>query len=267
MHNYNQLATKILEQGIEEQSRIGSTISLHNEMLSFDLNKGFPLMTTKHVGHKSIIAETLWYLKGTTSITYLKENGVHVWDKFADEHDEIGKTYSWQFRNFNGVDQVKEVIRQLNREDDITDRRAIINLYNVSELNDMSIPPCVSFIQFNVFYINGEKRLDTSVYQRSADLCLGVPYDIAEMALLTHIIASYTDSKPNNMTFFFSNVHVYTAHIETLKEQLKEEPTELPTVTLNTERIKELEPEELTKNLFKFNGVKTDRKKFYYELF
>lgn len=267
MQNYRNLGNKILNNGILEQTRIGSTLSLHNEVLSFDLNKGFPLMTTKHVGHKSIIAETLWYLKGTTSIAYLKENGVHVWDKFADDNDDIGRTYSWQFRNFNGVDQVKEVINKLNREDDITDRRAIINLYNVSELDTMSIPPCIGTIQFNAYYINGEKLIDASVYQRSGDFCLGAPYDIAEMALLTHIIGAYTDSKPMNMAFFYSNVHVYTAHIETLKEQLKIEPTELPQVILNKERIKELEPEDLTKNLFKFEGVRTDRKKFKYELF
>jgi thymidylate synthase len=267
MQNYNDLGNKILNNGILEKTRIGSTISLHNEVLSFDLTKGFPLMTTKHVGHKSIVTETLWYLKGTTSIAYLKENGVHVWDKFANEHDDIGKTYSWQFRNFNGVDQVKEVIKKLNREDNITDRRAIINLYNVSEINKMSIPPCITSVQFNVYYVNEEKFIDTSVSQRSGDFCLGVPYDIADMALLTHIIAAYTDSKPANITFFYSNVHIYTAHIETLKEQLKIEPTALPEVILNKEKIKELEPEDLTKDLFEFKGIKTDRKKFKYELF
>lgn len=267
MNNYNELAKKILEKGILEKSRIGSTLSLHNETLSFDLNKSFPLMTTKHVGHKSIINETIWYLKGTTSIKYLKDNNVHVWDKFADLDDNIGKTYSYQFRNFNGVDQIKEVIKQLNRDDDITDRRAIINLYNISDLNEMSIPPCIAVIQFNAYYIDGEKRIDTSIYQRSADFCLGVPYDIAEMSLLAHIIGAYTDSKPHNITFFYSNIHIYTAHIETLKEQLLEEVKTLPVLFLNYEGIKNTEPEDLKENFFVFANIPKNRKKFKYELF
>lgn len=267
MDNYNALGHKILQKGILEQTRIGSTYSLHNEMLSFDLNKSFPLMTTKHVGHKSIIHETLWYLKGTTSIEYLKENNVHVWDKFADQDNDIGKTYSWQFRNFNGVDQVKDVIQRLNRDDGITDRRAIINLYNVSELKEMSIPPCIATIQFNVYYVDGVKLIDASVYQRSADFCLGVPYDIAEMALLTHIIAAYTDSKPMNMTIFYSNIHVYTAHVETLKEQLKEEVKLHPVLFVDTESVKAVEPEDLKPAFFVLTDIPEGRKKFAYELF
>lgn len=267
MNNYIALGNKILEHGLKEETRIGSTRSLHNEVLSFNLDEGFPLMTTKHVGHKSIINELLWYLKGTTSIKYLKDNKVHVWDKFADANDDIGKTYSWQFRNFNGVDQVKEVISQLNRDDRITDRRAIINLYNVSDLKEMSIPPCITFIQFNVYYVAGEKRLDASIYQRSADFCLGVPYDIAEMALLTHVIAAYTHSRPMNMTIFYSNIHVYEAHVNTLKEQLKVEPKELPHLIVDTERVIMSEPEELKADMFKVMRIPKDRQKFEYELF
>jgi thymidylate synthase len=267
MKNYELLGKRIIITGIEENTRIGPTRALHNQTLSFDLSQGFPLMTTKHVGHKSIIHETLWYLKGTTSIKYLKDNGVHVWDKFADSNDEIGKTYSYQFRNFNGVDQVKEVIRLLNAGDKNTNRRAIINLYNVSDLDEMSIPPCISLIQFNLFYFDDERMLDASIYQRSADFCLGVPYDIAEMALLTHIIAAYTNSKPNNMTIFYSNIHIYEPHVETLLDQLTEKSKALPVLYVDVEAVKQSEPEDLTIDMFKLEGIPEFRKKYRYELF
>lgn len=266
MKNYIKLGKKILKNGHTEHTRIGKTIALHNETLSFDLKKGFPLMTTKFVGKNSIIAETLWYLKGTDSINFLKENNVKVWDMFANDKGSVGKTYSWQFRNFGGIDQVKEVIKQLN-EPNITNRRAIINLYNVFDLPEMSIPPCIALIQFNITYIDNTKVLDVSVYQRSGDFCLGVPYDIAEMALLSHIIGAYTDSVPNNMTIFYSNIHIYEPHIEELKKQLKVKPKKLPTVTLNTENIKSSEPENLKKEYFNIINIPKNRKKFYYKLF
>jgi len=265
-YNYIELGKKILKEGITENTRIGPTLSLHNQMLSFDLQFGFPLMTTKHVGQKSIITETLWYLKGTTSIDYLKENDVHVWDKFADANNDIGKTYSWQFRNFNGVDQVKDVINRLNVADKTTDRRAIINLYNVNELEEMSIPPCITTIQFNAYWIDNKKYVDSSIYQRSGDFCLGVPYDIAEMALLTTIIAAYAKATPKNMTVFYSNVHVYKAHIKTLEKQLLEEPTAFPELSYDHLEILKREPEDLTPDLFYLSGVRK-RKKFDYELF
>lgn len=267
MKNYRELGKRILSEGHTEKTRIGDTVTLHNQFLSFDLSEGFPLMTTKHVGFKSIVNETLWYLKGTTSIKYLKDHKVHVWDKFADSNDDIGKTYSYQFRNFAGIDQVREVIKALNREDGITDRRAIINLYNVADLKEMSIPPCIAMIQFNAYFKNGIKYLDASVTQRSADFCLGVPYDIAEMALLTHIISVYTDSKPANMTIFYSNIHVYKAHVETLKEQLEIEPKELPELFYHRNAILSLKPEYLGADLFSIEGIPKGRKKFYYELF
>lgn len=222
-------------------------------------------MTTKHVGFKSIVTETLWYLQGTTSIKYLEDNKVYVWSKFADDNKDIGKTYSYQFRNFAGVDQVEEVIKLLN-EDGTTNRRAIINLYNVGELDEMSIPPCIATIQFNAFWVKGVKYIDASIYQRSADFCLGVPYDIAEMALLTHIIGVYTDATPRNMTFFYSNIHVYTPHIDTLKLQLQQTPKELPTLILNKEAIKQVRPEHLTHDMFALIGT-VKRDKFSYELF
>jgi thymidylate synthase len=265
MKNYIDLGNQILYRGHTEFTRVGPVLALHNQTLSFDLTYGFPLMTTKHVGQKSIIHELLWYLKGTTNIEYLKKNNVTVWDKFADKNGEIGKTYSYQFRNFNGVDQVKEVIGML-QNDDVTNRRAIINLYNIADLAEMSIPPCISLIQFNTYNIDGIKFLDMSVTQRSADFCLGVPYDIAEMALLAEIMAAYTGSIAKNMTFFYSNIHIYKAHISTLKEQLMNNPTALPTLVINRQAVAVTKPEDLTIDMFDFLEV-PKRKKYQYELF
>jgi thymidylate synthase len=269
MENYIKLGKQIISDGIKQNSRIGPTRALHNQVLKYDLSKGFPLMTTKYVGPKSIIHETLWYLQGTTSINYLEENKVFVWSQFADENKDIGKTYSYQFRNFGGVDQVKEVIKRLTKDDEeqYTDRRAIINLFNSAELDQMSIPPCIAMLQFNVYWEDNKKYIDATILQRSADFCLGVPYDIAEMALLTHIIAAYVKAIPKELAIFYSNIHVYEAHVETLKEQLEEEPKELPELVLDINRIRATEPEELKPEWFDITNIPKGRKKFKYELF
>lgn len=269
MKNYVTLGNKILKQGHIEKTRVGKTLALHNQELQFDLTKGFPLMTTKYVGPLSVIHELLWYLKGTTSIKYLKDNNVHVWDKFADSNDEVGKTYSYQFRNFNGIDQLQNAIDELKKFDDTgeTNRRVIINLYNPSDLPAMSIPPCITSIQFNIYIKKGAKCLDSSIYQRSADFCLGVPYDIAEMALLTEIMAVYSGSVARNMSIFYSNVHVYDAHKATLKQQLLEEPKELPWLYIDKPAIRKTKPEELTRDMFEIMSIPENRKKFIYELF
>jgi thymidylate synthase len=268
MRNYIELGKRILNLGHIEKTRIGETLALHNQVLSFNLwTERFPLMTTKFVGPKSIINETLWYLKGTTNTKYLTDNNIHVWDKFAAIDGEIGKTYSYQFRNFGGIDQFLEVIKNLNNIKGITSRRAIINLYNIKDLEEMSIPPCIAIIQFNLYEDAGFRWLDTSVYQRSADFCLGVPYDIAEMALLAEIVGAYTHSIPDNLTIFYSNIHVYKEHIETLKKQLEVEPKELPILIADVFRIENTKPEDLTEDMFIFSGISEDRKKFHYELF
>lgn len=269
MKNYVSLGNRLIKSGIKQNSRIGPTRALHNQVLKYDLTKGFPLMTTKFVGHRSIITETIWYLQGTESIKYLEDNKVFVWSQFADENKSVGKTYSYQFRNFGGVDQVKEVIKRLTKDDDekFTDRRAIINLFNTAELDEMSIPPCIATIQFNVYWVKGIKYIDATINQRSADFCLGVPYDIAEMALLTHIIGAYVNARPKNMAIFYSNIHVYEAHVEVLKEQLKEEPKELPTLIIDTRAVAKSEPENIQKEWFIIIDIPEGRKKFSYELF
>ena len=269
LKNYIELGKKILKQGHKEKTRIGNTVALHNQILSYDLSNGFPLMTTKWVGPKSIITELLWYLKGSTSIKYLNDNKVHVWDKFANQNRDIGKTYPYQFRNFNGIDQIKVVLQQLDtfEEENVTDRRAIINLYNISELSEMSVPPCITMIQFNLYINSGVKYLDTSVFQRSGDFCLGVPYDIAEMALLAEIISAYTNSIARDLSIFYSNIHIYESHIEELKKQLKEEPKKLPRLRMRRYEVSHTAPEDLDLDMFEIKNIPDKRKKYNYELF
>lgn len=266
MKNYVDLGIKILNEGILEKTRVGNAYALHGESLSFNLKEGFPLLTTKKVGHKSIIHEALWYLKGTTSIDYLESNKVFVWSKFANEHNDIGKTYSFQFRNFNGIDQVAESIKKL-QDSSYTDRRNIINLYNVSDLAEMSIPPCISLIQLYTYFDDKNvKQLDLVAYQRSADFCLGVPYDIAEMAVLANVFAAYGDAEPNKLIIQYGNVHVYKVHADTLELQLKEKPEKLPVLEVDREAIKAVQPEDIKAEMFTITGIKKDRTVYSYEL-
>lgn len=226
MRNYLDLGLKIINEGKWLDSRNGKIKALFGEQLKFDLTDGFPLMTTKYINFEHIKHETFWYLKGTDKIDYLKEHNINIWNLWADENNSIGPTYGVQWRNFNNTnyDQVLEVIR-LIKEDPFS-RRIIINGWSPSQLDKMALPPCLVLIQFHVDNYN---KLHTTVYQRSADFCLGVPYDIAEMALLTYIIAEYTNKQVGTLTVHYGNIHFYEEHIETFKnEQLFRSITALP---------------------------------------
>jgi len=200
--------------------------------MRFDLTKGFPLVTTKKVHLKSIIHELLWFLKGETNIQYLKENGVGIWDEWADERGELGPVYGKQWRSWVGadgkvVDQVSELISQIKKNPD--SRRLIISAWNVADLPDMALMPCHTIFQFYV----AEGKLSCQLYQRSADVFLGVPFNIASYALLTMMIAQVCDLKLGEFIHTFGDVHIYNNHMEQVKLQLSREPFPLPIMKLN----------------------------------
>jgi len=230
MRNYLELGNKIIEQGDRVETRTGFTRSLTGESLSFNMADGFPMLTTKYINPLHIKHEVLWYLMGTTSIEYLQNNNIHIWDNWADEYNDIGKTYGYQWRRFNGDnhlgDQYKNAINLLKM--DPFSRRILINGWNPLELHEMNLPPCI----INLHLIaRPDNKLDLVVYQRSADFCLGVPYDIAEMALLLHMICAEVDMIPNKLTITYGDVHVYENHIDTFKTvQAIRTPSKLPTL-------------------------------------
>ena len=259
MENYNNLAKKILIEGDIKTSRQNvATRSLNGESLKIDLRKGFPLLTNKFINFNHIVTEVLWYLKGTDKITYLKENNVHIWDSWADENDSIGKTYGYQWRNFNsqGIDQIQQAIDLL--KNDPTSRRIIINGWNPAQLKEMLLPPCVMNLQF----ISNGEYLDLVVYQRSADYAVGVPYDIAEMALINIMVAGVVNMKPRYLTMQFGDVHVYEPHVEALSKQIEKELKELPMLIVNFKN----KLEDYTKKDFVLNNYHT-KEKIKYEVY
>jgi thymidylate synthase len=200
--------------------------------MRFDLQKGFPLVTTKKVHMKSIIHELLWFLKGETNIQYLKENGVRIWDEWADENGELGPVYGKQWRSWEGkdgkvVDQISELIKQIKSNPD--SRRLIVSAWNVTELPEMALMPCHTLFQFYV----ANRRLSCQLYQRSADVFLGVPFNIASYALLTLMIAQVCDLEPGEFIHTFGDVHIYNNHIEQVKLQLSRSPFPPATMKLN----------------------------------
>ena len=235
MKQYHDLLRHILDTGVQKHDRTGTgTISCFGYQMRFDLKEGFPLVTTKKVHLKSIIHELLWFLKGETNIQYLKENGVSIWDEWADENGELGPVYGKQWRSWEGangvvVDQVKDLIDQIKKNPD--SRRLIISAWNVAELPKMALMPCHSLFQFYV--ANGE--LSCQLYQRSADVFLGVPFNIASYALLTLMVAQVCDLKPGSFVHSFGDVHIYNNHIDQVNLQLSREPFPLPTMKLNPE--------------------------------
>ncbi|NDE78317.1 MAG: thymidylate synthase [Chitinophagaceae bacterium] len=233
MQQYHDLLRHILENGIEKTDRTGTgTRSVFGYQMRFDLSKGFPLVTTKKVHLKSIIYELLWFLKGQTNIAYLKENGVSIWDEWADENGELGPVYGKQWRSWEGkdgkvIDQITDLLHQLKTNPD--SRRMIVSAWNVAELSQMALMPCHSLFQFYV----ADGKLSCQLYQRSADVFLGVPFNIASYALLTHMIAQVAGLEPGDFVHTFGDVHIYNNHVEQVKLQLSRTPFPLPQLRLN----------------------------------
>lgn len=235
MQQYHQLLQHILDNGVEKSDRTGTgTISSFGYQMRFDLANGFPLVTTKKVHLKSIIYELLWFLQGSTNIAYLKENGVSIWDEWADENGELGPVYGKQWRSWEGkdgktVDQISDLVKQIKSNPD--SRRLIVSAWNVADLPEMALMPCHTLFQFYV--ANG--KLSCQLYQRSADVFLGVPFNIASYALLTLMLAQVCDLEPGDFVHSFGDVHIYNNHLEQVKLQLSRTPYPLPQLKLNPE--------------------------------
>ena len=233
MQQYHDLLKHILEKGTDKTDRTGTgTKSVFGYQMRFDLAKGFPLVTTKKVHLRSIIHELLWFLKGETNIAYLKDNGVSIWDEWADSEGELGPVYGKQWRRWEGkngqvVDQIASLVQEIKNNPD--SRRLIVSAWNVAELPQMALMPCHSLFQFYV--ANG--HLSCQLYQRSADVFLGVPFNIASYALLTHMIAQVCQLEPGDFVHTFGDVHIYSNHFEQVKLQLSRQPFPLPTLQLN----------------------------------
>jgi thymidylate synthase len=234
MQQYHQLLRHILENGVQKTDRTGTgTQSVFGYQFRFNLEEGFPLVTTKKLHLKSIIYELLWFLKGETTIAYLKENGVSIWDEWANEQGELGPVYGKQWRSWEGkdgkvVDQIKDLIAQIKSNPD--SRRLIVSAWNVADLPKMALMPCHALFQFYV--ANG--KLSCQLYQRSADVFLGVPFNIASYALLTHMIAQVCGLGVGDFVHTFGDVHIYNNHREQVLLQLSRDPYPLPTLQLNT---------------------------------
>lgn len=234
MKKYIDLGLKLINDGELHETRTGTTKSLTGQMLSFDLVNGFPLVTTKYINFEHILHEVLWYLKGTDSIEYLQKHNIHIWDAWADKNNSIGKTYGYQWRSFNGDpalgDQWQNAITLLKTNP--SSRRIMINGWNPLQLHEMNLPPCIINLHF---IAQNDNKLDLVVYQRSGDYCLGVPYDIAEMALLLEIMSHTVGMHASKLTIFYGDLHIYENHIETfLKEQSMRMPLYLPKLSINS---------------------------------
>ncbi|MDQ0225210.1 thymidylate synthase [Metabacillus niabensis] len=233
MKQYLDLCKHVLENGVKKEDRTGTgTISTFGYQMRFNLQEGFPLMTTKKLHTKSIIHELLWFLKGDTNIKYLQENGVRIWNEWADENGELGPVYGHQWRSWpahdgSSIDQISNVIHQIKNNPD--SRRLIVSAWNVADVDDMALPPCHCFFQFYV----AEGKLSCQLYQRSADVFLGVPFNIASYALLVYMVAQVTDLEVGEFVHTFGDVHIYLNHLEQVKEQLQREPRPLPVLKIN----------------------------------
>ncbi len=242
MKNYHDLLQHILENGTDKNDRTGTgTRSVFGYQLRYDLSDGFPLVTTKKVHLKSIIYELLWFLKGDTNIKYLTDHGVSIWNEWADENGELGPVYGAQWRSWQGaggkvVDQISEVIQQIKTNPD--SRRLIVSAWNAAEIPNMALAPCHALFQFYV----ADGKLSLQLYQRSADVFLGVPFNIASYALLLTMVAQVCDLEVGEYIHTFGDVHIYNNHFEQVKTQLAREPRALPQMILNPD----------VKNIFDF---------------
>lgn len=233
MKQYQDLVRHVLTHGNKKEDRTGTgTVSVFGYQMRFDLNAGFPLLTTKKVHLKSIIHELLWFLQGSTNIAYLKENGVRIWDKWADEHGNLGPVYGYQWRNWpkpDGahIDQITQVVNMIKSNPD--SRRLIVSAWNVADVDQMKLPPCHAFFQFYV----ADGKLSCQLYQRSADIFLGVPFNIASYALLTMMVAQVCGLKLGDFVHTLGDAHIYSNHFEQLNEQLKRDLRTLPIMHIN----------------------------------
>lgn len=235
MQQYHDLLNHVLGHGHQKTDRTGTgTISVFGYQMRFNLAQGFPLLTTKKVHLKSIIHELLWFLKGSTNIAYLKENGVKIWDEWADAEGNLGPVYGYQWRNWpkpdgSHIDQITQVVNQIKKTPD--SRRLIVSAWNVADVDQMKLPPCHAFFQFYV----ADGKLSCQLYQRSADIFLGVPFNIASYALLTMMVAQVCDLQLGDFVHTLGDAHIYNNHMEQVKEQLSRSERALPTMLINPE--------------------------------
>lgn len=239
MRQYHDLLQHILDNGTTKEDRTGTgTISVFGYQMRYDLNEGFPCVTTKKLHLRSIIHELLWFLKGDTNIAYLKDNKVSIWDEWADENGDLGPVYgsqwrSWPIGNGESIDQIKQILKQIKETPD--SRRIIVSAWNVSEIPRMALPPCHAFFQFYV----ANNKLSCQLYQRSADTLLGVPFNIASYALLTMMIAQVCDLELGDFVHTLGDAHLYSNHLEQAKLQLERDFRPLPTMKINPD-VKDL---------------------------
>ncbi len=233
MKAYHQLLEQIIQTGVSKEDRTGTgTLSIFGPQLRFDLNEGFPLLTTKKVHFKSVVYELLWFITGSTNVQYLQENGVSIWDEWADAEGELGPVYGKQWRQWTKpdgsvVDQLAEVVEQLRRNPD--SRRLLVSAWNVADIPSMALPPCHAFFQFYV----ADNKLSCQLYQRSADVFLGVPFNIASYALLTHMVAQVCGLGVGEFVHTMGDAHLYLNHMEQAKLQLSRESRPLPRLVLD----------------------------------
>ncbi|MDR1258535.1 MAG: thymidylate synthase [Tannerellaceae bacterium] len=235
MKQYLQLAERVLSEGVKKEDRTGTgTLSVFGHQMRFNLEEGFPLLTTKRLHLKSIIYELLWFLRGDTNVKYLQENGVRIWNEWADADGDLGHIYGYQWRSWpdykgGSIDQISRVAEQLKNNPD--SRRMIVSAWNVGDMDNMNLPPCHAFFQFYV----SQGRLSLQMYQRSADVFLGVPFNIASYALLLQMMAQVTGFLPGDFVHTLGDAHIYSNHLEQVKLQLTRKPGKLPIMEINPE--------------------------------